>query len=61
MDFKTSSLNTLSMVMDKGWQVSFRIHNATSKLELSLKFDIQLIGNPPNLFTQYLFLTGVAG
>ena len=56
-EFKTDSLNTLSMVMDKGWQVNFRIHNANAKLELSLKFDIQLIGNPPNIFTQYVFLT----
>ena len=54
--FKTGSLNTLSMVMDKGWQIDFRIHNANAKLELSLKFDIQLIGNPPGIFTQHIFL-----
>ena len=54
--FKTDSLNTLSMVMDKGWQLSFRIHNANATLEPSLKFDIQLTGNPPNLFSQYVFL-----
>jgi len=55
-EFKTDSLNTLNLVMDKGWQVNFRIHNANAKLELSLKFDIQLIGNPPNIFSQYVFL-----
>ena len=47
--------NTLDMIMDGGWEISFRIHNASSKVEPSLKFDIQLLGNPPVLFTQYLF------
>ena len=47
--------NTLSLIMDKGWQVNFRIHNASSKIETSLKFDVTLEGNPPVLFTQYLF------
>lgn len=51
----TRSENTLNMVLDYGWEISFRIHNASSKVEPSLKFDIQLIGNPPILFTQYLF------
>ncbi|MCL1922114.1 MAG: HaeIII family restriction endonuclease [Kiritimatiellaeota bacterium] len=59
--FKTDSLNTLNMVMDKGWQVSFRIHNANAKLELSLKFDIQLVGNPSNIFTHYAFLAEAGG
>ncbi len=43
------------MVLDEGWQISFRIHNASTLIEPSLKFDIQLIGNPPVLFTQHLF------
>ena len=47
--------NTLDMIMDGGWEISFRIHNASSRIEPSLKFDIQLLGNPPVLFTQYLF------
>ena len=46
---------TLDMIMDGGWEISFRIHNASSKIERSLKFDIQLLGNPPVLFTQHLF------
>lgn len=54
-DFKGNSKNTLDMVMDGGWEVSFRIHNASSSVEPSLKFDIQLLGNPPVLFSQYLF------
>ncbi|WP_374110347.1 HaeIII family restriction endonuclease [uncultured Streptococcus sp.] len=32
--------------MDNGWTISFRIHNASSRIEPSLKFDIQLIGFP---------------
>lgn len=37
------------MVMDNGWQISFRIHNALSRLEPSLKFDIQLIDIPQSV------------
>lgn len=47
--------NTLDMILDGGWEISFRIHNADSKIEPSLKFDIRLLGNPPVLFTQHLF------
>ena len=36
---------------DKGWQVSFRLHNARGEIEPSLKFDILLVGNP-NKFTR---------
>lgn len=46
---------TLDMIMDGGWEISFRIHNADKTIVLSLKFDIQLLGNPPVLFTQHLF------
>ena len=56
LEFKEDSNNTLMMILDEGWQISFRIHNASSKLEKSLKFDINLIGNPPILFTQHLFV-----
>ena len=34
------------MGFDNGWQFSFRIHNASTFVEPSLKFDIQLIGIP---------------
>lgn len=47
--------NTVDMIMDGGWEVSFRLHNASSKVEPSLKFDVRLLGNPPILFTQYIF------
>lgn len=55
LDFKENSETTLMMIMDEGWQISFRIHSASTYIENSLKFDIQLIGNPPILFTQHLF------
>ena len=54
-EMKRGSDNTLNMILDEGWEISFRIHNASSKVESSLKFDIKLLGNPPILFTQHLF------
>lgn len=55
-DFKIGAENnTLDMILDEGWEISFRIHNASSRVEQSLKFDIRLLGNPPILFTQHLF------
>ena len=44
--FKPESKTTIIMVFDNGWQFSFRIHNASSVIETSLKFDIQIIGMP---------------
>lgn len=52
---KGEQRNSLTLIMDHGWQVDFRIHNASTSLENSLKFDIQLVGNPPVLFTQHVF------
>lgn len=54
-EMKPGSDNTLHMILDGGWEISFRIHNASTKVEKSLKFDIKLLGNPPVLFTQHLF------
>lgn len=50
LDFKKNSSTTLELIMNNGWQISFRIHNASSKVEPSLKFDVQLIGQPTALF-----------
>lgn len=47
--FKPGSNNTVELYMDKGWQFSFRIHNASTKVETSLKFDIQIIGMPTTI------------
>jgi hypothetical protein len=46
-----SSGTTLDMICDAGWQLSFRLHNASSMVEPSLKFDINLVGRPNNLQT----------
>lgn len=54
-EMKRNSKTTLMMVLDEGWQISFRIHSADGPLTKSLIFDIELIGNPPILFTQHLF------
>lgn len=54
-EMKEGSDNTLNMILDGGWEISFRIHNASTLVEKSLKFDIKLLGNPPILFTQHLF------
>lgn len=54
-EFKEGSTTTLHMILDGGWSVSFRLHNAETTLVHSLKFDVQLTGNPPVLFSQYLF------
>ncbi len=47
--FKKNSTNTVEMYLDNGWQLSFRIHNASTKVEPSLKFDVQFIGMPVSI------------
>lgn len=46
LQFKSDSKNTVEMYLNNGWQLSFRIHSASKKVEPSLKFDIQFIGMP---------------
>lgn len=43
---------TLMMVCDAGWQISFRIHSASTLVESSLKFDVTLVGHPSSLVSQ---------
>lgn len=52
IDFKPGSDNTIEVVCDEGWQISMRIHNASSKVEPSLKFDVNLISLPSSVHTQ---------
>ncbi len=54
LDYKKNSATTLFLTMDEGWQISFRIHNASTKVEPSLKFDISLVGQPPDLYSDQL-------
>lgn len=51
LDFKPNSSNTVELYMDGGWQFSFRIHNAATLVEPSLKFDVQIIGMPATIIT----------
>ncbi|GAA8498378.1 hypothetical protein KKKH53_07600 [Helicobacter pylori] len=48
-DFKPKSFNTLELVLDEGWSFSLRIHNASSMVEPSLKFDIKLLSKPESV------------
>ena len=49
--FKPGSNNTIELYLDAGWQFSFRIHNASSVVETSLKFDIQIVGMPATIIS----------
>ncbi len=49
IEFTQNRQNTLDMTLDKGWSLSFRIHNASSKCEPSLKFDVRVTGWPVNI------------
>lgn len=46
VEFRPNSENTVEMYLNNGWELSFRIHNASTKVETSLKFDIQFMGMP---------------
>lgn len=52
MGFKPGSDNTVEVVCDEGWTVSMRIHNASSRIEPSLKFDVNLISLPGSIHAQ---------
>lgn len=45
------SENRAFLCLDKGWSFSLRIHNASTKVEPSLKFDVRLVGKPVSLIT----------
>ncbi len=55
LDFVPGKQNTVELYMDGGWQFSFRIHNAKTDVEPSLKFDIQLVGMPAAIITLNCF------
>ena len=46
ISYKQNSDNTVIITCDNGWAISLRIHNASSKVEASLKFDVNLVGTP---------------
>lgn len=49
--FKPESKSTVELYLNNGWSLSFRIHNASTIVEPSLKFDIQFLGVPANIIT----------
>lgn len=51
IEMKPDSDNTVELYLDGGWQLSFRIHNASTLVQPSLKFDIQIIGMPATIIT----------
>ena len=51
LKFKTGSKTTVEMYLNNGWQLSFRIHNASKVVENSLKFDVNFIGMPVSVLT----------
>ena len=51
LKFKNKSKNTVEMYLNNGWQINFRIHNASTKVEPSLKFDIKFVGMPPEVLS----------
>jgi len=54
IDFKEDSSTTAIVTLDNDWTLSFRIHNASSRVESSLKFDINLLKSPKKLFKNTL-------
>lgn len=52
--FKKGSETTAIVHLNNDWALSFRIHNASSRVESSLKFDINLINSPKKLFKNIL-------
>ncbi len=55
IDTERKQDNILIVTFDNGWTISFRIHNARTRIEPSLKFDIQLIGISASLFSHTIF------
>ena len=51
MRFKPGSTNTIEVYFNAGWQMSFRIHNASTNVQPSLKFDVQFIGMPSTILS----------
>jgi len=51
INLKPNSNTTIHIVCDEGWSISLRIHNASSKVEPSLKFDVRLEGISSKLYS----------
>ena len=51
--FKPKSDNTVLLRLNEGWVFSFRLHNASTVIEPSLKFDVQLAESPASLKSHF--------
>lgn len=51
IELRPDHTNKVDLFLDNGWQFSFRIHNASTIVESSLKFDIQFEGLPTTIIT----------
>ena len=49
IDDSDGSQYSLSVRLNEGFQFNFRLHNASSRVEASLKFDVQSTGLPPQI------------
>lgn len=58
INYKKDTKTTLIIKLNNDWELSFRIHNASSRIEPSLKFDINLLKAPKTLFTNKLSIKG---
>lgn len=52
IDFVEGSMNKIEVVMDGGWNLTMRIHNASSKIEGSLKFDVRMEAMPNSIYSE---------
>lgn len=57
IEIETQSPSTARVQFKGGWLFSFRVHNASSKVEPSLKFDVQLLAYPREVERVDLSLT----
>ncbi len=53
-EFKEEGGNSIDVSMSKGYQFNFRIHNASSRVEPSLKFDVKSIGIPSAVYQHWI-------
>ena len=50
------SSTTLALAFDGGWVFTMRIHNAASRIEDSLKWDVRMVSHPANVYAHHILL-----
>ena len=56
IDNHDGSQHSMTVRMNEGYQFNFRLHNASSRVESSLKFDVQSEGLPSHIHQHDIFL-----